>query len=276
MLRLSDAHRPLWRTETTVQLGIERPVRLDAVTPWQEELLAALWRGVDESLLRPLALALGATPADAEAFLDRIRPVLIPDEGRCAVHIDLPAETRKSDADGVRACLAAVGIDALPPEDTSPAPVLLFAPHLVDPRRAASLMRTDTPHLPVALSRDRVTVGPFIRPGTTACLSCVYAELRAEDPLWPAVAAQLMGRMMPPLPAGILTEAARLCSLLLRERVPAGTSISAGEGDARRTWRHHRPSERCGCRSPAGNGRADGHDDHSSAPTTSTMSSPHA
>lgn len=56
---------------------------------------------------------------------------------------------------------------------------------LVDP-----WTRGGTPYLPVRLTEGRAVVGPFVLPGTTACLRCVDAHCTDADPVWPLLVQQ--------------------------------------------------------------------------------------
>ncbi|MDX6325107.1 MAG: hypothetical protein QOK15_1461 [Nocardioidaceae bacterium] len=56
---------------------------------------------------------------------------------------------------------------------------------LVDP-----WLREACPHLLVRLVEGRAVVGPFVVPGRTACLRCIDAYRREEDPAWPLLVEQ--------------------------------------------------------------------------------------
>lgn len=51
-------------------------------------------------------------------------------------------------------------------------------------------LRAGTPHLVLRLVEGHVTVGPFVRPGESACLRCVDAHHTDVDPAWPLLVAQ--------------------------------------------------------------------------------------
>jgi bacteriocin biosynthesis cyclodehydratase domain-containing protein len=51
-------------------------------------------------------------------------------------------------------------------------------------------MRAGAPHLVLRLSEGSAVVGPFVRPGETACLRCVDAHHTDADPTWPLLVAQ--------------------------------------------------------------------------------------
>lgn len=50
--------------------------------------------------------------------------------------------------------------------------------------------RAGTPYLLVRLTEGRAVVGPFVEPGTTACLRCVDAHCTDADPAWPLLVRQ--------------------------------------------------------------------------------------
>lgn len=50
--------------------------------------------------------------------------------------------------------------------------------------------RTGTPYLLVRLTEGRAVVGPFVVPGTTACLRCLDAHCTDADPAWPLLVRQ--------------------------------------------------------------------------------------
>lgn len=51
-------------------------------------------------------------------------------------------------------------------------------------------VRDGTPHLLLRLVEGHVVVGPFVRPGETACLRCLDAHHTDLDPAWPLLVAQ--------------------------------------------------------------------------------------
>ena len=54
-------------------------------------------------------------------------------------------------------------------------------------------VRADVPHLLVRDAGARVTVGPFVEPGRTACLRCVDAHVGEGDPRRPVLVEQRRG-----------------------------------------------------------------------------------
>lgn len=51
-------------------------------------------------------------------------------------------------------------------------------------------MRDGTPHLLLRLTEGNAVIGPFVEPGSSACLRCVDAHHADLDPAWPLLVAQ--------------------------------------------------------------------------------------
>lgn len=277
MLRLAASHAPLWRTPSSLQLGAEPGIPLDDVTPWQERLLSALHDGIPDAMILPLAAASGARAEDAAAFVERITPALEASSGRPQrVRIELPSALSVGESDALVGALEVGGLEiaaATRWELDSPdprVPVIVVAHRLVDPRRAARLMAHDIPHLPLELAGDRVTVGPFVVPGETACLACVHAHRRDADASWPLLAAQMLERTPFRTDLALVWEAGILAGRLLTHAGGQSASVTLSAAHVRRSWHGHRPHATCWCRSPAGTATSDGGDAPTSATTTAT------
>lgn len=267
MLRLDPAHPPLWRTPTSVQFGMDARAVLTDIQPWQEHLVAALRQGIPESALDTVAAALGAPTGTAERLVDSLQAVLTADDCRevgAAVGV-LLADPISSDArQAFEAGLADGGIEAVPlGRDAIPdhgRSVVILSHHLADPRRAAALMAADIAHLPVVLGHTGIEVGPVVRPGMTACTSCVALARRDADPHWPALTAQLLGSAPAPLTPPRAIEAGMVAAAMLSAADPdpervVTRSVVLRPGRVRRLSQTHRPHPDCGCRSPAGTAR---------------------
>lgn len=277
MLRLAPSHAPLWRTPSSLQLGAEPGIRVDDVTPWQESLLSALHDGIPDAMLLPLATVAGAPADAAAAFVARISPALIAGaRPRLRVRVELPADVDAADAAALAGALDVGGVEVVAttrwaePEPDPAVPVILVAYRLVDPRRAATLMARDVPHLPLELAGDRVTVGPFVIPGVTACLACAHAHRRDADPSWPLLAAQMLERGPVRTDQALLWEAGILAGRLLAPAAPQTASVTVSAANVRRSWHGHRTHATCWCRSPEGIATSGEAEFHSPATTTAT------
>jgi len=294
MLRLASSHPPLWRTPSSLQLGVDDAIRLDAVRPWQERLLDALGAGIPDAMLMPLARSFGASDAEVTAFTARIEHALRRDAGaRLAVQVEVSDRLSAAERDALDAGWEAAGLDRVavrtwaadPPQRGIP--MIVVVDRILDPRRAARLVQADVTHLPVALAGDRVHVGPLVVPGRTACTACLHTRRSESDPDWPLLAAQLLGREPVRTDNALLVESALLAGRLLRdqlagiavdpddERGRASVSVGLSAGHARREWRAHRPHERCLCRSPGGTATVAAGETPTAPTSSPTASAPH-
>lgn len=283
MLRLAPSYVPLWRSPTSVQFGVDAVVHVDDIAPWQEHLLDALVDGIPDAMVAPLAENLGAERGAVEHFLDQIRPALVGSHRPERVALELPEKLSHGEGTTFAGALVAAGFDVDVrrwPHDDDRLPVVVVAHRLLDPRRAAQLIRADIVHLPVELSGDRITVGPLVVPGRTACEACRHAHRRDADSRWPVIAAQLLSRTPTPTDPALLQESALLAARMLRGGSLVGPpdglphdvshSVSVSSSSVRRTWRSHRPHAECLCRSPEGTASAAALDAPPPEPTTAT------
>jgi bacteriocin biosynthesis cyclodehydratase domain-containing protein len=113
-------------------------------------------------------------------------------------------------------------------------------------------LRADRPHLLVGAGPRGFRVGPFVVPGSTACLRCVDAHLAERDPRRGVVVEQLAGRTAAPddpvLEALAVTWAVRDALRYLAGGTPSTWSATVDldvELDPRRhSWSRH---PHCGC-----------------------------
>src|SRR5260221_12225131 len=119
-------------------------------------------------------------------------------------------------------------------------------------------MQDQLAHL-VASAREAIgIVGRLVRPGRTACLSCVDLSRTDRDPAWPLILAQLAGRPPSPLAcdaplaAAVAAQAASQALAFIDSASSAGAVANAtlelvlpGWQWRRRTWPPH-PGCTCG------------------------------
>jgi hypothetical protein len=269
MLRLDPAYPPLWRDEATVQFGADPVAVITGVAVWQERLLSELESGIPDAALEPIAAALGAPAGAAGEFVRRISRAMATPVASAPprVILQLPDRPAVPALDAVGESLEAAGFDvltgasAISDEHETHPTVLMLAHHIIEPRRAAVLMGRDIPHLPVVFTGTRVEIGPFVRPGRTACLACVAAHRCEADPAWPQLAAQLLGRTPPAVSLAAMWEAGLTAARMLSaaERRPGRQtvhSVTLRVPSGGQTTRTHRPHAACRCRSLGGTGTA--------------------
>ena len=257
VLKLADDVPIVWRTPTSLQLGIDAPrIVLDDVGAGEERLITALRRGISPSGWSMLARDSGVGEDRARDMLAALEGVLsapaTPASGRALVLGDGP----------ISATLAALLQDAgrlAGPESSSsderrPDLVVLVAPWVVGPEDAQHWLRRDVPHLPVVAADRSVTVGPFVEPGSGPCLYCGHLIRSDADPAWPAIAAQLWGRPAPRLSALTVSAVATFAARRILARLDTGPASArawrlADEGGTISASRQH-PHPRCSCAAP--------------------------
>ncbi|MCP2264988.1 ThiF family adenylyltransferase [Promicromonospora thailandica] len=132
--------------------------------------------------------------------------------GRLVLHDPLPAQVtdlaagglRSGDVgrarhDAVRSLLAEraprmtvrVDDDVAGPDPAELDVVVVTEPHAAHPARYRRLLGLGVPHLPVVVREADMVVGPFVRPGLSACVTCVDLARADADREWPALATQL-------------------------------------------------------------------------------------
>jgi hypothetical protein len=79
------------------------------------------------------------------------------------------------------------------PVVAEPPEVVIVAPDTAEADRvlARQLTEAGQPHLIARQGYGRATLGPFVIPGATSCLSCLDLARRRLDPAWPLLAFQL-------------------------------------------------------------------------------------
>ena len=229
VLKLADGVPMVWRTPTSVQLGVDAPIVVVAdVTAGVERMLAALRPGVSVSGWNMLARDAGLSEDEAAALLARLEPAMQAGQpaasGRVLVTGDSPLALSLATVLRDEGLLAGE-------DDTSPSLAVLVADWVLGPDDAATWLRRDVPHLPVVSADRSVTVGPFVEPGRSPCVYCVQLARTDADPAWPAVAAQLWGRPGPAMSQLTVMSAAAFTARAVRGRLRDGPS------DAARGWR---------------------------------------
>jgi hypothetical protein len=283
MLRLDPAYPPVWSTPTRLQLGAEAVAVLDDPQPWEQRLLRDLQHGFPESALGAVAAQYDVGEAQARALVRRLEAALVASTPvRQSVRLEVAESVPSTDAAAIADALAAHGLlDSEPGAEAPPQPVavVLLVHHVVDPRHAAALLHDDVPHLPIVLAGTRAVVGPFVRPGATACLACLEAHRTEADPSWPAIAAQLLGRPGAPVGRAFASEVGLAAGRLLsgpESLRPVAHSLSLSTGSLRRVWRAHPPHADCRCRSLEETSRPVSRPDRGHATTTATGFARHA
>ena len=214
-VRLNPAHPPLWRSESTVQFGVERRAEVDLTEPWQQHLLQQLWDGIRPDSLDVIAHGLGAPREEVHAFMAALAPVL---QSR---RLHNPVVRLGTDDPGDAAARVWVAevlrrADVLVTDDPAPGLIEVRLVHgLATTRAFAGALSADESFLPIAFDPGGVSVGPLVVPGRTPCLSCRDLALTDADSAWPLLHAQLAGLRLTRLPTPRAIAAASLAAELL-------------------------------------------------------------
>ena len=250
LTRLNPGAPLLWRDENTLQLGDDGGLRIETEGPWVELLLSRLRSGFRRGSFDVIAHTAGAPREAARGLLARLEPLLLDD----------PAAARPAWVESIgisdgrseyrmREALADEGV-TLVDHGSSPAVGVVLVQGSAAALQFAHYLREDIPHLPVSFEPGRVTVGPLVVPGSSACLACRDAHATDRDPAWPLLHTQMIGRDPGPIRAAQVAEAGRLAALLLAEDQSADSEWVRVSADGSREWRSVSFHEECRCRGP--------------------------
>lgn len=248
--RLDPSSPLLWRDENTLQLGDDGELRITVDDAWVERLLSRLRSDFRRGSFDVIAHAAGAPRAAARALLAALDPFLLdePPAARSA-WVESIGITDGRNEYRMRESLADEGVDLVDHGSRAAVAVVLVQ------GAAAALQfgryqRDDTPHLPVAFEPGRVTVGPLVIPGASACLACRDAHATELDPAWPLLHTQMIGRDPGPIRAAQVAEAGRLAAILLAEDPSTASKSIRISADGSRAWSSVELHEECRCPGP--------------------------
>jgi hypothetical protein len=244
VLKVTAAVPLVWRSPSSLQFGIDRPlVVLDGIDERTERLIAALVGGISRSGFDMMVRSIGLAVAEAAELLTRLEPVLDRETAASAARVAVSGDGPL--ADELRQVLQAEGVLAAPSEG-SPDLAIIVAGWVIAPEDHGAWLRRDIPHLPVVIGDGGVTIGPFVEPGSGPCLYCVQLTRTDDDPAWPAIATQLWNRPVPALSRLAVDEVAAFTARRVLDRVRSGGVVSTGSATvnsttARLSW--HLPAD---------------------------------
>jgi hypothetical protein len=286
VLRLDPSLPLVWRSPTSVQVGVEQPRVLQTVTPHDEFALDLLSRGIARPMLESLLAERGAPDDTLPALLAGLDGAVLtettlPDPGRLApLHgVRVAVDGRGLAAEALAQLLRLLGAGLGEP-DSEPDLAVVISSFATAPRRTAGWLRDDVPHLLVEFGERTVRAGPVVVPGAGPCARCIEQHRTDIDPAWPIVASQLCDRTAPAADALGIGVAASLSAQVIVDHLaspalsPWRNTVVAwhhpvlgaawpqtaepGAGWAARVFQHVavRMHPACGCRSPEGNATA--------------------
>ena len=272
ILKLDPRYPVVWRSPSSVQVGIDPPiVVIEDLTSGQERLLAALGPGVSDA---GIGIVTRETPAQGRELLDALAPALLPPAGAAAEPLVVALSGTGALVDDLARVLAGSGVHVLTSAraqalvDEGADVAVAVAHYVLEPELHAMWLRRDVPHLPIVFSDSAVRIGPMVEPGTGPCLRCLELHHRDLDMAWPAIATQLVGRRGAAESALLAGEGAAAAARLILDRLSldrlglhrlgldrlggdervssVSLRIDADSGERTyATWRQH-PD--CGCR----------------------------
>lgn len=276
ILRIDPSRSLVWRTPTTLQLGLGRSaVVVEDISELDERLLSALLVGTTRQALAVVATQTGGTADDADSLVHRLgRAFETTSVRRQPLGLRLAIDGRGVTAEKIAELAAAEGITVVQEPDEAEIAVIV-GQYTISPSRYAVWLGRDIDHLAVVHGDDSTVVGPLVQPGRGPCLFCRDRARTDEDAAWPVIASQLDGRTSPWESGLTVVEIAALAVRIVAAHDPRARSpladrameISAAPMPAVRRYRVH-PG--CGCRSPQGNAtvRAASSTEHRRPPMT--------
>lgn len=233
VLQLDPRYPLVWRSPSSLQLGIDRPVVvLEEVSEAQERMLSALVAGTMRPALELLAAVAGADLVAADQLLRSVGPALL-DTGVAPPPPTVMIAGRGATVERMAEALASsgvapklVGSDLAAAAGSSDVAVIV-AHFVIEPDFHGVWLRRDRPHLPVVFGDTGARIGPFIEPGSGPCLWCLERQRTDADAAWPAIASQLWGRRSPLDRGLVASEVAAHATRMLLSRLKAGPAASA-------------------------------------------------
>lgn len=220
MYKLNPELPLVWRTPTSLQIGIDHPrAELPQIYPAEERFITALRAGFGDVSLTAIASACGLTSQECRGLLAALSPALIPTEQKQSWRIALDGSGPFLDSLGlllirtghrvVRASASVAGKSDL---------AIVVGDYALQPHRPSAWLSRDVLHVPVVFSDESVRIGPMLGTKPTAensaeafpCEQCIELAHRDLDECWVAMASQLAGTPAPSQTPLLITEVVAL------------------------------------------------------------------
>lgn len=242
-----DPSIPLvWRDHDSAQAGIDPArVRLDGIDDSTARALSELVKGTST---RTLSALLGAERS-AELRL-KLQPVLgtrpstpLP---RLAVIGRSDAASRLADSIAPACSTVVLAHQSVDIDPIVADAVVLVSDFVVSPMDVQPWLGGDIEHLTVVFTESSAIVGPLVRPGESACVSCVELDRIDHDPAWSAIAPQVWLRSSKPTSALVAHAAAEVLAVMSSG---SGYSTRIDAETFSRVTHPHAIHPKCGCQS---------------------------
>lgn len=230
----------LWRTPSSLQVGVDEPVTVvDDIPDNAARLVHALHDGISAHGFDSLRRQLKLPASTATALLEALHPTFQspPEQHRTSIAVLSRSRAGAALATQLAHLGAAVTLESQPQPALEQGVdlVVLAADYLLDPAWRVSLSATHTPHLPVVFSDSSIQVGPLVRIGDTPCLVCLELAHRDREPHWLSLGSQLWS-LESPLGSAVGGSIAGLLAALLTGLATASPDWWGAESATALVW----------------------------------------
>lgn len=196
MIKLNPAFPLIWRSPTSIQIGIDRPLAIaESITLGQERFLSALRTGISEHSLTAIAKECSLNAAELQSTLALFSDACQPETRTPRKRICLDGNHSQINSMGeifTRLGHSVVRASALSEPQTDI--VFLIADFVQPLHRSGDWHRRNTPHIPVTFGDETIEIGPIVGLEDTApCAMCISLSKIDKDSAWPVMATQLTG-----------------------------------------------------------------------------------
>lgn len=203
MHKLSSGLPLVWRTPTSLQIGIDHPrVVIPKIYPAEERLLSALRVGFSDASLTAVAEECGLTRIETSAFMSALTPALT--EHSPAPRWRIAVDGSGPLVDTLGLLLIAAGHHVFRTSAAGAGKTdlaIVIGDFALEPHRPGSWLSRDIPHLPVVFSDESVRIGPLLGSRVSSkstlehypCEQCIVLTQRDQDECWVAMMSQLVG-----------------------------------------------------------------------------------
>jgi hypothetical protein len=196
MIKLNPTFPLIWRSPTSIQIGIDRPLAIaESITLGQERFLSALRTGIPEHSLHAIAKECSLNAAELQSTLALFSEACRPESRSPRWRICL---------DGSHGAIGSMGeifsrlghnvVTAGATSEPHADVVFLIADFVQPLHRSGDWHRRNKPHIPVTFGDVVVEIGPILGLEDAApCATCIALARRDRDSAWPVMATQLSG-----------------------------------------------------------------------------------